>query len=195
MHKVFILYILSKVYIIVILRIFMNTFIENLWKAKLGRIYSASVDLKASNLSFQTEFANVFHRYDTCSRCVSHCCHSKVNRFDFVDCFLNNFPLKDGCSPWHKLPHLISGVAEVYRQVFRLHQDEPPKENCIYLSPLSGCVLQVGYRPAGCVMYACYKLLEGFSNDDLKQYSSLLTKYSVFRTRCFFRLLNQMTNY
>jgi hypothetical protein len=194
MQKAFILYILSKVYIIVILRILMNTFIEKLWGKNLGRIYSASVDLRAINLSFQKDFANIFYKYDTCSHCISHCCHSKVNRFDFIDCFLNNYSLKDGISPWHKLPHLISGVADVYRQMFKLHQDEPPKENCTYLSPLSGCLLPVGYRPAGCVTYGCYKLLEGYNGDDLRQYSSLLTRYSVFRIKCFFRLLNQISN-
>jgi hypothetical protein len=194
MRKAFVLYILSKVYIIVILRILMNTIIKNLWKTKHGRIYSASVDLKAINLSFQKDFANIFDRYETCSHCISHCCHSKVNRFDFVDCYLNNFPLKDGVSPWHKIPHLLSGVTEVYRQMFYLHQEEPPKENCTYLSPSSGCFLPVGYRPAMCVTYTCYKLLKGFSDNDLRAYSSLLNKYSIFRSKCFFHLLKQMIN-
>lgn len=192
MKKVFILYILSKVYINVILRILKNTLIENLWKTRPGNNCSASVDLIVVDLSFQKDFEKIFDRYEACSHCISHCCYSKENRFDFVDCYLNNFPLKDGVSHWHKIPHLISGIKDVYRQMFKLHQDEPPKENCTYLSLSSGCILPVGYRPAMCVAYTCYKLLEGFTSDDLRQYSSLLTKYSIFRTKCFFHLLKQM---
>lgn len=192
MRKVFILYILSKVYVNVLLRILENTVLEKLWNKRREKNHLASVDLKAVDLSFQKGFYTIFDKYDVCHNCINHCCHSKVNRFDFVDCYLNNFPLKGGVSPWHRIPHLLLGVTDVYQKMFKLHQDNLPKENCTYLSASSGCLLPVGYRPSMCVAGTCYKLLEAFSNEDLRQYSSLLSKYSIFHAKCFFQLLREI---
>ena len=192
MKKIYILYLLTKVYFNVILRIAKNTFIANLWRTKLETRLCAPVDLKTSNLAFQKNFAKIFMRYDECKNCISHCCHSKINRFDFVDCYLNNFVLKEGLSPWHQIPHLMSAIVELFHEKLTLHNNLSPEENCIYVSTASGCLLPIGSRPGMCIAGACYKLLESFSGDDLRRYSFLLSKYRVFHLKCFFYLLKEI---
>ena len=192
MKKMYILYILTKIYFNTILRILKNTFIANLCKTKLEKKYCAPVDLKRNNLIFQKKFVKIFMRYHECKNCVSHCCHSKINRFDFVDCYLNNFVLKEGLSPWHQIPHLLSAIIDLFHTMSKFYKDESPSENCLYYSISSGCLLPVGNRPMMCVAGACYKLLKEFSSDDLRKYSFLLSKYIVFHLKCFFYLLKKL---
>ena len=192
MKTIYVLYILTKVYFNTILRIVENTLLEHLSKTKLEETFCAPFDLKRNNLTFQKEFAEIFVKYHECEKCVSHCCHSKINRFDFVDCYLNNFVLKQGLSPWHKLPHLISAIIDLFRGIFKVHKDQSPKENCIHYSTSTGCILPIGNRPSMCVAGTCFKLLNAFSNNDLKNYSFLLSKFIVFHLRCFFYLFKKI---
>ena len=194
MKRIYILYILSKVYFNTILRVLKNTLIANLWKTKLETKFCAPAELKRSNITFHKEFSKIFMRYDECKNCVSHCCHSKINRFDFVDCYLNNFVLKEGLSSWHRISHLMSASFELFYSISKLNKNVSPKENCVHFSTSSGCVLPIGTRPSMCVVGTCYKLLKRFSGDDLRNYSFLLSKFIVFHLKCFFYLLKEVSS-
>jgi len=190
-RKFYILYVLAKVYFNVILRIIKNTIIMFFGKTKLERKISCPVKLKRENFIFQEKFAKIFIKYDECKNCIYHCCHSRINRFDFVDCYVQGFTLKQGISPLHKISHILSVVDIIYR-TYKLQKKELPRENCFYYSSSVGCLLPIGSRPSMCIAGACYKLLRKFDENDLRSYSLLLNQYIFFHTKCFFYLLREL---
>ena len=192
MKLVYIIYILTKIYFNTLIRIIKNTFITTFFRKKLETNFSTPIELKNESYFFQKEFAAIFKKYDECKNCVSHCCYSKTNRFDLIDCFLENYILMQGLSPWHQFPHLLSAIADLFHNISKSYDDKPPLENCIHFSTSSGCLLAIGNRPGMCIAGACYKLLSKFSSNDLREYSTLLSKYIVFRFRCFFYLIKQL---
>lgn len=188
------LHVLLKVYVVVILRAIENTIILFFHRTKLNRtVFCPNNTFKEKHLILQKEFGKTFSTYDECRNCVSHCCHSKINRFDFIDCYLNTFVLEEGLSPWHQIPHLMTATIDLFRGIAKVQKDESPNENCIYYSTSSGCVLPIGNRPWMCVAGTCFKLLKTFSNDDLRRYSFLLSKFIVFHLKCFFYLLRELS--
>jgi len=191
-RKFYILYILAKVYFNAVLRIIKNTIIMFFGKTKLGTKISCPVKLKKENFTFQKKFAKIFIKYDECKNCVYHCCHSRINRFDFVDCYLQGFTLKQGISPMHKISHILPSVADIIYRMYRFQEKQLPRENCFYYSSSVGCLLPIGSRPNMCIAGVCYNLLRKFNENDLRNYSSLLNQYIFFHTKCFFYLFEEL---
>ena len=154
--------------------------------------FEAKPNLQIGSTAIQQEFAHIFSRYSTCEYCIEHCCHSKVNRFDIVDCFLHGLPVDHGLSPWHKFGHLFDPISDMLRTRTDGRRTSIQNENCSYFAPSSGCSLPFGQRPTMCVSGACYNLLISLSTDDAKKYSSLLRKYILFHNGCFWRLATRL---
>jgi len=188
MKQLYTFYLAAKSNLNVILRIAKNSILLLLFKNKLSSTWEIVPDLQTENRAIQQELAGVFSCYSTCEHCIYHCCHSNINRFDIVDCYLYGLQLDKGLSPWHKFKHLVDPVFDMLRTCLDGRASPIQNENCEYFVSSSGCSLPFSQRPTMCVAGACYKLLNSLSADDAKKYSSLLTKYILFHNRCFWRL-------
>lgn len=181
-------YVLLKNYVIILLRVMGNSLILVLGKSKLGMTFPCPDNLKKEQVALQREFEKLYINYDECKKCSSHCCHSNINRFDVVDCHLNDCALREGGSPWHSISHLLLSANELFSETPRTTKMEEQKENCIYHSESSGCMLAIGSRPGMCISGTCYKFIKNFSSEDLQRYSSLLSNYIKFYLRCLLSL-------
>ena len=189
MERFYIIYVLSKVYLNTVMRVFENTLARRILKDYMECRCCAPQELRQREVAFQVGFFNLFNQSLECRNCVSHCCHSRINRFDLIDCYLYGFDLECGMSPWHKISHLFYACGEL---CFSMVANREPREslgNCSYLSAESGCVLVIGERPGMCISGACAKVLRSFSREDLRKYSDLLSVYMRFRFECLVKLI------
>ena len=148
--------------------------------------------MQAENRQLQTEFWQVFKDYDECVVCELHCCFGRINRFDFVDCFLNCLPLKKGQSAWHKMSHLSEILIEPQKII---HFGGESSQNCSYHSSETGCTLAVGERPLMCITGVCLKFVKALSHKDLKDCSRLINKSIRFHFKCFFLICANLLRY
>jgi hypothetical protein len=179
------IFVLIKVYTSTFLRVLQNSIIEIFWASKLDRKICASEDIKVENERLQNKFWQIFKNYEECARCKLHCCFGRVNRFDYVDCFLNCFPLYNGQSEWHKISHL-TGILSKPRKLIQF--GDTSLQNCIYHSDQTGCTLAVGERPLMCITGVCFKFLQSLNHQDIKECSRLINKSISFHFKCFFLL-------
>jgi len=187
-------YVLLKNYVTVLLRVMGSSFIWFLGRSKLSVTLSCPDKFKREQLALQRAFEKLYINYDVCETCFSHCCHSSINRFDFIDCYLNGYNLWQGLSPWHSFSHLILSSNELFRETPRISSMEEQAENCVYHSTSSGCLLPIGSRPGMCISGTCYRLIKRFSVKDLQRYSVLLSKYIKFYLRCHLSLLKEVVS-
>ena len=181
-------YVFLKICFIVFLRVVCNCFLMSIGRSKLNMIISCPTEFKIKQDDLYKEFHKLFHGYNECSVCIHHCCHSQINRFDLIDCYLNRFALAKGLSPWHKMPHLILSVKELLQNENQFNHSDFQKENCVYHSMSSGCLLPEGSKPGMCISGACFKLIKCLDNENLNQYSRLLSRYIIYYLRYFFSL-------
>jgi hypothetical protein len=192
--KLYTFFLMTKNTFNVILRIAKNSFLLFVFKKKLSSTLEIVPDLQLQNTAIQQELAGIFSSYSTCIDCICHCCHSKINRFDIVDCYVYGLQLDYGLSPWHTFKHLLDPIFDMLRSRLNGGASSMQNENCEYFAASSGCSLPFGQRPSMCVAGACYNLLISLSGDDAKKYSSMLTKYILFHNRCFWLLATKLIN-
>ena len=161
-------------------------------KSRHDQTYTAPQRLQDENVHLQKRLAGLFSRYAVCSQCVEHCCHSAVNRFDYVDCYLQSLPLGEGSSPWHRVGHLWDGFVEMVDLRDGKRKEIAPTQTCEHLSTETGCQLPVGRRPGMCITGGCQRLFDAFNSDDLEQYVLLVRRYSRFRRRCVVALIRDI---
>ena len=161
-------------------------------KSRHDQTITAPQRLQNENVHLQQRLARLFSKYVVCSQCVEHCCHSVVNRFDYIDCYLQSLPLGEGSSPWHRVGHLWDGFVDSFDLRGEKREGVAPAETCEYLSTDTGCRLPVGKRPGMCVAGGCQKLFEAFSGDDLQEYVGLVRRYARFRRRCVMDLIRDI---
>ena len=118
-------------------------------------VFAAVSGRRRENRDLQERFSAVFARYDACSRCVEHCCHSNVNRFDFVDCYIYGRPLREGLSEWHRPGHVGESFGDLVRQIRASGEERPPCAVCPHFVVAKGCSLPIGERPSMCITGVC----------------------------------------
>lgn len=184
----------ARVYGLTAGRIALNVILGIWARRRPGVTYRAEPWRHEQSAELQREFAAIFRRYDECQRCVEHCCHSQVNRFDIVDVYIAGRPVEQGFSPWHRPGHLKDVVADLMRDRLKEPGERtPPNENCEHFEPSIGCRLAIGDRPAMCISGVCMKFLSAMSEEDARAYGRLLRRFSVFRRRCSINLFRDMT--
>lgn len=172
-----------KAFLLVLERIATNVYLNSVARRTLLDTYPVPAELQRDNEILQRKLSEIFRRYDLCERCVSHCCHSRVNRFDIVDSFLMGKPLESGLSPWHRVGHLTASLAGMMHQLAGSASEDAPTETCIHHSPTAGCMLPVGERPSMCISGVCWQFIREFREEDLAAYRRLLTELQKHRRR------------
>ena len=173
-----------RVYLQPVVRVVNQAWV-NLWAGgRHDAVHAAAPARRHENQDLQERFTAVFTKYDACSNCVEHCCHSNVNRFDLVDCFIYGRPLGDGLSEWHRPGHVGESVGDLVRQMRGSGDERPPCEVCPHFVVAQGCSLPVGERPSMCITGVCKKLLDSFSEEDAAEYVALLKEHARFRGQC-----------
>jgi hypothetical protein len=180
-----------RTYSLTISRIAVNTALGLFARKAPDRVARAPDDRRRESVVLHQKFGELFERYDECERCIEHCCHSRVNRFDLVDVYLTARPASDGFSKWHRPGHLKEAIFEIFGRVAR-REEQPPDEVCEHLELGRGCRLSIEDRPAMCVAGVCSKLIAAFSDEDLRRYNDLLKQHAELRWRCILELARDM---
>ena len=173
-----------RVYLQPVVRVLSQAWVDHWFGGRREAVHAAVSARRRENQDLQERFSAVFTKYDACSNCVEHCCHSNVNRFDFVDCFIYGRPFGEGLSVWHRPGHVGESVGDLIRQMRSSGDERAPCEVCPHFVTAKGCSLPIGERPSMCITGVCKKLLDSFSEEDAAEFVALLKKHARFRAEC-----------
>ena len=186
------LYILLKYYLFRVLHILILSFTNLITKSKKDLTGNSHPELEKKYTNLQKLQTNIFIKYNICATCEENCCCININRFDFNDCYVFDFPLNQGISEWYTISNLFKTFPQAIKYIIKKgKKDFQPDEYCDKLSE-TGCLLAAGKRPNYCTSYFCYRFVMEISKEDARLLSKLVNHDFMLQKKISFVLLKDI---